>query len=356
VELDGPTREVANQIGEAEHYVLLLADGFGLNLVESLPEASFLRRQLRLELRSVFPSSTAPAITSLMTGLWPAEHGLLTWNVYLRERRIDATVLPFVERFSKRPLTELGVSPGELYEGESALARLPGAVRSLQPKAIADSVYTRYAAGGTAVHGYESLGAALEAVAATLKDALSPSFTYVYYPDIDAAEHDDGLEAESVAAKVRELEEGARGFVAAAAGRARLVVTADHGQITVPDDSRLVIEEDDDQLDDLLAPPSGEPRLPVFFVRTGREEPFRERMAERFGERLALLTAPEVEEMRLLGPGPLSPAARARLGDYVGLAAGREVLIYAREKGVAAMRGFHGGLHPDEARIPLIVA
>jgi hypothetical protein len=75
-----------------------------------------------------------------------------------------------------------------------------------------------------------------------------------------------------------------------------------------------------------------------------------------FGERFALLTAAEVESMRLLGPAPLSSTAAARLGDFMALSAGGEALVYSPDHGIAEMTGFHGGLDAREVRIPLIVA
>ena len=60
--------------------------------------------------------------------------------------------------------------------------------------------------------------------------------------------------------------------------------------------------------------------------------------------------------MRLLGPGPLAPHTRERLGDYMALSADREIVLYSPESEVAALKGFHGGLEPAEVRIPLIVS
>jgi hypothetical protein len=48
----------------------------------------------------------------------------------------------------------------------------------------------------------------------------------------------------------------------------------------------------------------------------------------------------------------MTARARARIGDYVGIALGSDVLL-SREM---TFRGFHGALTPDEMRIPLILA
>lgn len=52
--------------------ILMVLDGLGYtSLMENLPEYSFLRRNLFLELSSVFPSTTVAATASLRSGLPP---------------------------------------------------------------------------------------------------------------------------------------------------------------------------------------------------------------------------------------------------------------------------------------------
>ena len=71
---------VERLIGHADHLVFVLADGMGTEQVEALPEDAFLRLHLRAELQTVFPSSTAPAVTSFATGEWP-EHAVTSGHV-----------------------------------------------------------------------------------------------------------------------------------------------------------------------------------------------------------------------------------------------------------------------------------
>ncbi len=76
-------RLLRDLIGEPRHLVLLLVDGLGLRMLEQRPADSVLRRLLAMELRTVFPSTTASAITSLATGEWPAQHAVVGWWTHL---------------------------------------------------------------------------------------------------------------------------------------------------------------------------------------------------------------------------------------------------------------------------------
>src|SRR3990172_3184585 len=87
LEMSPAALQLAELIGEAGHYVFVLVDGLGMNLIEEQPTGAFLRNHLALELRAVFPATTAAALTSLATGLWPAEHAVPAWWTYLPEAR-----------------------------------------------------------------------------------------------------------------------------------------------------------------------------------------------------------------------------------------------------------------------------
>lgn len=356
LELEAPSRRLARLIGEASHYVFILADGLGMNLVESLPPQSFLRRHTALELRSVFPSSTAPALTSLATGTWPAAHAVVTWFQYLPRWNLQAIVLPFVERFSGRDLRRLGLD-GEQVFAEPVLApRFRREVSALMPAPIAESVYTRYVRGGTPVEGYASLERCLDALAARLGRAGSPTYTYVYYSRVDSATHAHGPASLEVAAEVEALDRLVARLHASLAGRARIILTADHGAIEVPAVRKLEIGEDDPLLELLRCVPSGEPLVPLLHAREGKRKAAVAAFRQRFGEAFAWLSADEVEDLRLLGPGPLATATRERLGDYLGLSAEGMALVYGGDEGIRPLRGFHGGLSRDEVRTPLVLA
>ena len=354
--LDAPERDVAAAIGESPHYVFVLADGLGMNLIEALPPQSFLRKHLAMELAATFPSSTAPALTSIATGLWPSEHGLPAWLVYLPDQDLHTVTLPFIERFSSRPLKELGVSSRQLFVAPPLWAALQRDAALFMHHRIADSVYTRYISGGHPVVSYDNLDGAIDAVTLRIEDATGATFSYLYYSAIDTAAHISGPGSPAVAAEVRKLDGGIEALSDALGDRARILVSADHGGYDVSPDQKLVIEPEEELSQLLLTPPAGEAPVPMFHVRPGKRAEFAARFRARAGDAYVLLTVEEVEDLRLLGPEPLSETTRVRLGDFVALSAGGEAVVYAPETSVVDMKGFHGGLTPAEVRIPLVVA
>jgi len=89
-------------IGDPKHLVFVVADGFGMNFVNALPEDSFCRQNLALESRAAFPSSTGSNLFAFSRGQWPGQHGKLAWYVYLPELGERATLFPWERTRDKK--------------------------------------------------------------------------------------------------------------------------------------------------------------------------------------------------------------------------------------------------------------
>ncbi|MEX2157984.1 MAG: alkaline phosphatase family protein [Dehalococcoidia bacterium] len=359
VELAAGATNVRDAIGETEHLVFVLIDGLGMNLIESLPAGSFLRDHVAIELRAVFPATTAAALTSLATGLWPAQHAVPAWWTYLPQYKLTTTILPFNERFSERPLAEFGVRSEDVFCTPAMMASFRRDTLSFMPRQLAGSVYTRYVSGGTPISGYTALRDAIDGAIARVERAASATYTYIYYPAVDTLEHIHGPASDHVRNELDRVESELARLARAIAGRGRVAVSADHGVLAVAQKHKYVIEADDPLLEPLVAPPYGEPRVPFFRVRDGASDAFTSRFRERYGEEFALLSIDEADELRLFGPEPLSTATRGRIGDYIAVPEAARVLVHSsvRDKhGPGLMRGFHGGMLREEMRIPLVVA
>ncbi|WP_059756303.1 alkaline phosphatase family protein [Thiobacillus denitrificans] len=93
----------------ARHLVLLVVDGLGHDYL--LGRDGCLRQHLRGQMTSVFPSTTASAIPTFLTGLAPQQHGLTGWHMYFREIGAIIAPLPFRVRTGRHALREAGVTP-----------------------------------------------------------------------------------------------------------------------------------------------------------------------------------------------------------------------------------------------------
>ena len=344
---------IGELLGAPEHVIFVLVDGLGLDAIGRLPEGSILRTHVALELRALFPTSTAPVLTSLATGLWPGDHGITGWWSYLPKYGVTATVLPFIERFSQRPLAEFGVDSADVFRRPSLVARYRHAPVSYLPAGIAGSIYSRYSSGDTELRGYAGISSAFDAVGFRVTTAKAPSFTYLYLPQYDAAAHEAGPDAPRALRVLRRIDAMLARLALRLPERARIVVSADHGVIGTPRTSVAALAPDDELTAMLLAPPDGDARAPRFHLRPGALDRFPDAFRERFGDRFALLTVDDAQELRLYGPQPIADDVRERFGDLQGIPLDDSVLVCGAD---AWLPGNHGGLSPAEMRIPLVLA
>jgi hypothetical protein len=339
----------------SDHYVFVIIDGLGMNVVESLSEDAFLRHHLRMELRTVYPSSTAPTLTSYATGTWPGTHAVPGWWTYLPDAGLTSTILPFILRSSEESLRGR-VDPRAAYPHDVLMPMMQRETRVVTTQAIANGVSSTYFSGGAQSIGYERLDDAVHSIVMRVGRDARPSYTYFYVPFVDAAEHAHGVRSPEVRRTLRHVQRSIERLAEQLEGRAIVVVTADHGLIDVPQESRQWIMRDDPLMRLLSVPPSCEPRCVAFHVREGELERFAEEFRERFGAEFALLSLDEADELRLFGPDGIAPETRRRLGDYIAVPYGEATMVYEPDHDLRKMVGFHGGLTPDEMRTPLIIA
>ena len=85
----------AAELSEAENIVLVIIDGLGDHYLARRGAGGELARRKRASITSVFPSTTASAITTSYTGRTPLEHGLTGWFTYFGAAGCVASPLQF---------------------------------------------------------------------------------------------------------------------------------------------------------------------------------------------------------------------------------------------------------------------
>jgi hypothetical protein len=330
----------------------------GINLANRLPQSALVRSHRKLELQSLFPSTTAAALTTVATGQWPAQHGVLGWWTRLPEFNLTATILPVVERFSHQPLATMGVSADYAFPVRAYHAAMRHEPLSFVPEKLVNTLYSTYSRGGTGGRGYRAIDAAVEQIIQRIHHAPAPTFAYLYIADVDTLAHFRGWDHEDVIALATWLDAHLARIPESLGKKARLIVSADHGQTKVPLRDRLALYDDDPLMKLLVAPPSGNPLTPFFHVHPDQHSAFRDIFQGRYADQLILLSAEEANELRLFGPEPLSDTARRRLGDFLAIPL-RPITLKHYERGTVPASddlGSHSGLTPDEMWVPLVIA
>ncbi|WP_174874220.1 alkaline phosphatase family protein [Vogesella oryzae] len=341
---------------QAETIVLLLIDGMGEAQLAALAPDGWLARQPRDTLRSVFPSTTTAAITTLLTGAAPSQHGLLSWHIWAPEAGCIATPLPLREhwRGNGEALADEALAAA-LYRQPSALIAGARKPYVLQPAYIADSHYSRHHGGAAEAlpwHGYDALFSQLAALA----QRPGRKFVYAYIPDLDSLMHHKGTRHARAQQLLQRLDKHCAALAGQLPASARLLITADHGQLDIPPEKLLFINDYPELAAMLARPLSGEPRVAFCQVRPECHTAFPAAVAATLGHALWILKAEDVLAADWFGPGPYHPQLAARLGDFVLLMKDDWGLLQmVDDKERPKLIGNHGGMSAAEMLVPLIV-
>src|ERR1700682_2190996 len=119
--LHPPLKNVS--VGAARNLLLLIIDGLGDNDLMRRGGGELAKRR-RAAITSVFPSTTASAITTSYTGRTPLEHGLTGWFTYFGEAGCVSAPLPFRSRGDMAPLAARGVSAERIFTVPSLFSAL----------------------------------------------------------------------------------------------------------------------------------------------------------------------------------------------------------------------------------------
>ena len=217
-----------DEIADARHVVLVVVDGLGQAQLDSGP-APALGASLRGTMTSVFPSTTASAVTTLLTGLAPVEHGMTGWYMWLRELKSVIAPLPFTTRAGGTSLTELGVEPDDIFIAPTVFERVRADCHAVQPADLVDSRYSRAHTRGAASTGFRRLGELVDCIVDIVGNARERTYVSAYWPVLDTLSHRFGAASSRTRRHLAAIDAHFERLRAALTGSGTLLVlTADH--------------------------------------------------------------------------------------------------------------------------------
>jgi hypothetical protein len=314
-------------------------------------------------LTSVFPSTTDAALVSLRTGVPPAAHGWLAYEMYLREWGIAANAILLCPVWTRQGglLVDWGLDPETIVPIPTLAGHLAdvgvfnGAVLSAYLK---DTPFTKMLYRGVAeIRGHihaSDLWVHLRHLLAETQGKRA--FLTVYWSGLDTLAHAYGPDTDLWAAEfhtVSHLLE--REFLASLPAKDRdgtlLLITADHGQLLIPAEQILIASEDPELRRHLLVPISGESRAAFIYPRPGRAQAIRDYLVSAFPGWFTVLDSAEALEAGLMGQ-PIADETYARAGELLVLPRDNHAL--QRAPLAVPLLGRHGGLTQDEMLVPFI--
>jgi len=348
----------AGALSGARNIVLLVIDGLGYDYLTGAGAGSALQRHLKARMTSVFPSTTATAVSSFLTGVGPQQHALTGWHTWLRELGCLAATLRFRPRHGGEPLSKAGVAPRSVYTAEPVFDRLAAKSHVVSPDKIIDSDYNVVHCGTAQRRPYKELPELFSAVAAIVRSGGGRQFIHAYTYDLDAAAHSYGSASQELQDKFRQIDAAYARFLDEIAGSDTLVIAAaDHGFIDSPKSACIELEDHPQFAETLMLPLCGERRVAYCYVQPGQEDAFEHYVQTRLDHCTRLYRSTDLIAQGWFGLGPANPRLAERVGHYTLVMKDNYTIkdwILGEQRYLTL--GVHGGVSAAEMYVPLIVA
>lgn len=387
------------QLGDAQApIVMVLVDGLGWQMLrERAGHTPNLRRLLADSdyLHTCAPSTTAAALTTLATGVYPGAHAMVGYAVRdpLLRGHLGAGHVPgpgdvfdliTFKNSSHDPLTWQSVPT--LIERANAKANA-GCGPQLGAVSIGRSKFAGSGLSLAAWRGFKHIGVdALDQRPYQAYRAIKEGakLVYLYVGELDHAGHNHGWHSDKWLEALEALDAMVGQLFRRLPAGTRIVLTADHGMVDTDRHHRIDLAKEKELAKDVVAV-AGESRFLQLYVpdgaanapaasgpargaagtqaaddvaveNSGREElaqSVAKRWAEFLGDR-AIWVGTDPSPLM----GPLSPGARAAVGDVLVALNDNWTVVDSRVQSFHATQliGVHGSLTPVELEVPLIKA
>lgn len=347
-------------LADARTLVLMVIDGMGEALLQQAGQGTQLLAHRVGVLSSVFPSTTAAAVTTLLTAQSPAQHGLTGWHMNFAEAGGVLAVLPLVRRVAQPFEHELPAvpPPKRLFDHRGVFGLLRRRSYVVSPASIANSAFNRFHTRDAKAHAYADRGSMFERIAEIARAGTRRQYIYAYYDELDSLSHRVGAYGEAAAAELRELDAGfARLLERLHGSNTTIIVTADHGFIDSPEARSIDLAQHPELSAMLTLPLCGEPRVAYCYVAQGRRDDFEANVAQTLGHATRCVRSDALVRAGWFGPGAQNARLAGRIGTH-SLIMRENWTIRDWLPGERRHRqvGVHGGLSKREMQVPLIVA
>jgi hypothetical protein len=326
--------------------------------------SSWVERGLSGALTSVVPSTTSAALTTLWTGHSPAEHGILGYEIFLKEFGLIANMITHAPAaFDGRAglLYNAGFDPETFLPVKTIGPHLQNAgvdVHAFLHYSISGSGLSRMHYPAVKSHSFAHPSDLWIAVRDLANQRINDKrLIWVYYGGVDGLSHRHGPDSEQSEAEFHGFTETmVAEFLekvdAVVGSDTLMILLADHGQLTTRKDSHFELSDHNGLTRRLHMSPTGENRLAYLYVKPGQGSAVEEYLQRTWPSAFSVIPSSQLLEAGLFGPGTPSPMTRERLGDLTVITHGDAYLWWAAKEN--PLIGRHGGLSTEEMLVPLV--
>lgn len=341
----------------AKNIVLIVLDGLGYEYLKKKGKDSALAKHLKGKMTSVFPPTTASAITTFATGLAPQQHAFTGWFMLLKELGAVSTILRFAPRGGGLPFINRSIKVKEILNVKGLPERIKCSSYVVIHQKIQNSAFTKAISRKAKRLGYSNMKGFFRQIRKAISSHHQRKYIYAYWPGFDTFSHDYGINSRKTEKHFRQIDQKFREFLKSIEGtNSIIIVTADHGLIDVEEKGIIWLEEHPQLKECLSLPLCGDARTVYCYVHPSKARQFENYVRTAFKGFCYLYKSEELIKKNYFGLFEANPKLQERIGDYTlilkeGYVLRDKLLNEKRDK----MVGFHAGLTKEEMLVPLIV-
>jgi predicted AlkP superfamily pyrophosphatase or phosphodiesterase len=319
--------------------VLLVLDGLGWNAVrEHAARVPTIAGMQGRAITTVVPATTATALTSISTGLAPAQHGVLGYRMVVSGEVLN--VLRWTTKDARPP------DPFDVQRHTAFLGREVPVVTKAE---FRNSGFTHAHLRGARFVGWSTESVLIEHCVRLV--ASGDRFVYAYYAGIDNVAHEFGLHNGFYERELEFADRLVGDLLMALPSGTALLVTADHGQVHLERDDWIGL----DALASMVDVMAGDGRFRYVYAHKGAARDLAAAATELLGEHAWVRTRAQVLDDGWIGTGATG-SIPGRLGDVVLAARDSSAFVDPALPVEVRLRSGHGSLTADEMYVPLVAA
>ena len=328
---------------DAERIVLLVIDGLGYEQLQRHAHiAPNLMSLVGGPITTIAPSTTASALTSLVTGASPAEHGIVGYRMDMGDSIMNSLRWWSDTRDLRKVHPPATVQPIPPFVGMT----IPVVSRA----ELEGSAFTEAHLRGSRPCGWR----AASSIVAQCANLISSGekFVYAYYDGVDKIAHERGFGA-YYDSEIAATDWLVGSLLNTLPSGTTLAITADHGQVQVDDN---VVHLSDD-IKASLHHQSGEGRFRWLHAKRGQESDLLQIATDSYSDIAWVASRDQVIEEAWLGPargGRIADQVKRRLGDVALVPFTATTFDDPLDSGPFSLVCRHGSLTADEMFVPFL--
>ena len=328
---------------EAERIVLLVIDGLGYEQLQRHAHiAPNLMSLVGGSITTIAPSTTASALTSLVTGASPAEHGIVGYRMDMGDSIMNSLRWWSDTRDLRKVHPPASVQPIPPFVGMT----IPVVSRA----ELEGSAFTEAHLRGSRPCGWRAASSIVAQCASLISSG--EKFVYAYYDGVDKIAHERGFGA-YYDAEIAATDWLVGALLNTLPSGTTLAITADHGQVQVDDN---VVHLSDD-IKATLHHQSGEGRFRWLHAKRGQESDLLQIATDLYSDIAWIASRDQVVEEAWLGPargGRIADQVKRRLGDVALVPFTATTFDDPLDSGPFSLVCRHGSLTADEMFVPFL--